>query len=151
MRFFFTYVYKNQSALQMLSPEQFYEQYVAPTVTDFIARRFQEICRDFFSMLAKAGKLPGVRNIGSYYYDDPATKTNGEFAIALEYGTHYALYDAKYYKVPMTLDEIHREVGQIRSITEIDVKQIGFIAANGFAVKEADYEYFTAEDLYAGE
>ena len=49
----------------------------------------------------------------------------------------------------MTLDEIHREVGQIRSITEIDVKQIGFIVANGFAVKEEGYEYFTVEDLYA--
>ena len=49
----------------------------------------------------------------------------------------------------MTLDEIHREVGQIRSITEIDMKQIGFIAASGFAVKEEGYKYFTAEDLYA--
>ena len=149
MRFFFTYVYKSQSALQMLGAEQFYEQYIEPTLTNYISRRFEEICRDYFSTQAKAGRLPGVRNIGSYYYDDPETKTNGEFDVALDYGTHYALYEAKYYSNPMTLDEIHREAGQIQKVTEIRVTQIGFIAANGFAQHEDGYHYLTAEDLYA--
>lgn len=149
MRFYFTYVYRNQSALQMLGPETFYEQYVKPSLTDFISRRFEEICRDFFSLLAKNGKLPGIRNIGRYYYDDSAAKTNGEFDVALDYGDYFALFEAKYYRSPMTLDEIHREVSQIRIIKELSVSQIGFIAANGFDVKEDEYLYYTADDLYA--
>ena len=148
LRFFFTYIYPNQSALQMLGPDAFYEQYIAHSITDFIAHRFEEICRSYFSFLARAGKLPGIRNIGSYYYDDPVTKTNGEFDVALEYDGSYTLFEAKYYKGPMELDEIHREIGQIRRIKGINVTKIGFIAANGFAEREEGYDYYTADDLY---
>ena len=148
MRFYFTFVYRHQSALQMLGPKAFYAQYVAPALSDFIARRFEEICRDFFSLLARNGKLPGIRNIGSYYYDDPLTRTNGEFDVALDYGSKVALFEAKYYLHPMTPDEIHREAGQIRQIRELNIAAIGFIAANGFAEREAGYIYYTADDLY---
>ena len=148
MRFYYTYVYRNQSALQMLGAEAFYEQYVAPTLTGFIAHRFEEICRDYFALKAQAGRLPGVRNIGSYYYDDPVRKINGEFDVAMEYEDHYAIYEAKYYSVPMTMDEIHREVGQIREIRELRVTQIGFVAASGFSETEEGYDYLTAANLY---
>lgn len=36
----------------------------------------------------------------------------------------------------MTLDEIHREVQQVEAIKELTVKQIGFIAINGFAERK---------------
>ncbi len=149
MWFYFTYVYRNQSALQMLGANAFYDQYIAPTITEFISHRFEGLCRDFFSYQAKSGKLPGVCNIGSYYYDDPSTRTNGEFDVALDYGERYTLFEVKYYKAPMTLDEIHREIGQIHAIRELSVTDIGFIAANGFAAKEDGYTYYTAEDLYS--
>lgn len=149
MRFYFTYVYKNQSALKMLGPETFYEEYIAPTVTEFISRRFEEICRDYFSSLAQKGKLPGIRNIGTYYYDNPSARTNGEFDVALDYGGSYTILEAKYFKNPIEMDDIHREAGQIRAITEIDVSQIGFISVNGFAQKEEGYLYYIGDDLYA--
>ena len=148
MRFYFTYVYRNRSALLILGPEEFYNQYSAPTIGGFIAHRFEEICRDYFSIMAKLGRLKGIHNIGSYYYDDPAKKTNGEFDVALDYGDHYAIYEAKYYSVPLTLDEIHHELGQIRAIRELTVTEIGFIAASGFAAQEAGYMFLTADDLY---
>lgn len=148
MRFFFSYVYKSQSALQMLGAEAFYDQYIEPTLTNYIARRFEELCRDYFSRLARQGKLPGVRNIGSYYYDDSATKSNGEFDVALDYGDTYTICEAKYFKMPMEPDDIHREVGQIRSIKGIEVSQISFISANGFKQREDGYLYYTGDDLY---
>jgi len=149
MRFYFTYVYKNQSALQMLGAEVFYDQYIAPTLTEYISRRFEELCRDYFSYLARQGKLPGIRHIGSFYYDDPATKRNGEFDVALDFGDTYTICEAKYFKKPIELDDIHREVGQIRGIKGIEVSQIGFISASGFAQREDGYLYYTGEDLYA--
>lgn len=149
MRFYYTFVHRNRSALQMLGPQAFYAHFVAPTLAEFISHRFEEICRDYFSYLAKSGQLPEVRNIGCYYYDDPATKTNGEFDVALDLGGSFALYEAKYYQSPLELSEIHREIGQIRAIKELAVSEIGFIAANGFAEKEEGYQYYTADDLYA--
>ena len=83
LRFYFTFIYKNASALQVLGGEAFYDEYIAPALTDFISRRFEGICRDYFSLQVRSGKMKGVRNIGSYYYDDPAHRKNGEFDVAL--------------------------------------------------------------------
>ena len=150
LRFYFTYVYKNASALQVLGAEAFYDEYVAPTLTDFISRRFEGICRDYFSLQVRSGKLKGVRNIGSYYYDDPAHRKNGEFDVALELADGYAIYEAKYYAQPMTLDEIHREAQQVANIKELAVKQLGFIAINGFVEQEKPYTYLDGNDIFAG-
>lgn len=123
---------------------------VAPTLTDFISRRFEGICRDYFSLQVRSGKLKGVRNIGSYYYDDPVHRKNGEFDVALELADGYAIYEAKYYAQPMTLDEIHREAQQVANIKELAVKQLGFIAINGFVEQEKPYTYLDGNDIFAG-
>lgn len=149
LRFYYTFVYKNASALQVLGAEAFYDEYVAPTLTDFISRRFEGICRDYFSLQVRSGKLKGVRNIGSYYYDDPVHRKNGEFDVALELADGYAIYEAKYYAQPMTLDEIHREAQQVANIKELAVKQLGFIAINGFVEQEKPYTYLDGNDLFA--
>lgn len=150
LRFYFTFIYKNASALQVLGAEAFYDEYVAPTLTDFISRRFEGICRDYFSLQVRSGKLKGVRNIGSYYYDDPVHRKNGEFDVALELADGYAIYDAKYYAQPMTLDEIRREAQQVANIKELAVKQLGFIAINGFVEQEKPYTYLDGNDIFAG-
>ena len=148
LRFFFTFVYKNGSALQMLGAAAFYEQYIEPELTQFVSRRFERICRDYFSLLVRSGKMKNVRNIGSYYYDDPGNRRNGEFDVALEHSDGYSIMEAKYFIRPMEMDEIHREIGQVRGISELDVKQIGFISVNGFAEKEDGCLYYTGADLY---
>lgn len=151
LRFYFTFIYKNASALQVLGAEAFYDEYIAPALTDFISRRFEGICRDYFSLQVRSGKMKGVRNIGSYYYDDPAHRKNGEFDVALEFADGYEIYEAKYYAQPMTLDEIHREVQQVEEIKELTVTQIGFIAINGFAEKEEPYLYLDGNNIFANE
>lgn len=151
LRFYFTFIYKNASALQVLGAEAFYDEYIAPALTDFISRRFEGICRDYFSHQVRSDKMKGVRNIGSYYYDDPAHRKNGEFDVALEFADGYEIYEAKYYAQPMTLDEIHREVQQVEAIKELTVKQIGFIAINGFAEREEPYLYLDGNDIFANE
>ena len=151
LRFYFTFIYKNASALQVLGAEAFYDEYIAPALTDFISRRFEGICRDYFSLQVRSGKMKGVRNIGSYYYDDPAHRKNGEFDVALEFADGYEIYEAKYYAQLMTLDEIHREVQQVEAIKELTVKQIGFIAINGFAEREEPYLYLDGNDIFANE
>lgn len=151
LRFYFTFIYKNASALQVLGAEAFYDEYIAPALTDFISRRFEGICRDYFGHQVRSGKMKGVRNIGSYYYDDPAHRKNGEFDVALEFADGYEIYEAKYYAQPMTLDEIHREVQQVEAIKELTVKQIGFIAINGFAEREEPYLYLDGNDIFANE
>ena len=149
LRFYYAFVYKNASALQVLGAEAFYDEYISPLLTDFIAHRFEDICREYFSLQVRSGKLKGVRNIGSYYYDDPVYRKNGEFDVALELADGYAIYEAKYYAKPMTLDEIHCEVQQVASIKELAVKQLGFIAISGFVEQEKPYTYLDGNDIFA--
>lgn len=68
--------------------------------------------------------------------------------MALAFGDEVEIYEAKYCKDPMTLDEIHREAGQVREIDALRVVRLGFIAVNGFAEKEAGYSYFDGKNLY---
>lgn len=149
MRFYYAYIYPNKSALQMIGERTFFEQIVSQTLLkDFVPRRFEELCRSFFSVLAQAGKLPGITNIGTYYYDDPVNHKNGEFDVALAFGDEYEIYETKYYKKPMTLAEIHHEAGQVREIKSLNVVRLGYIAVNGFEELEEGFTYYTGEDLY---
>ena len=140
----------------MIGPQAFYTQHIAPTLMQsFVPRRFEEQCRVFFSLLAQTGQLEGVTDIGTYYYDDPVHRRNGEFDIALAFGDAYELYEAKYCREPVTLEEIHREIGQVQQLDALrqpdalKVVRLGFIAVNGFAGMEPGYSYYTGEDLYA--
>ena len=148
LRFWYTYVYKNKSALQMLGAEVFYESYVAPSLTTFISHRFEEIAKVYFSLQVRAGKLEGVMNIGTYYYDDSTSKTNGEFDVVLQRVSGYDIYEVKYYFAPLSLKEMREEEKQIKAIKGINVGRIGFIAANGFEELTTEYDCITGEELY---
>lgn len=137
MRFWYTYVYKNKSALTVLGADAFYEAYIEPSIPTFIAHRMEELVRDYFSLETKAGHLKGVENIGTLYYDDSIHKKNGEFDVAIQYAKGYGIYEVKYKKEPLSLQEMKKEIAQVREIPGILVKETGFVSANGY---EADYE-----------
>ncbi|MBR3430391.1 MAG: AAA family ATPase [Clostridia bacterium] len=149
VRFWYTYLYHNRSALQMIGAKEFFDQYISPTLlSEYVPHRFEDLCRNFFSHLAKSGQLPGITNIGTYYFDDPLRHRNGEFDVALAFGDQVQLFEAKYYKRPLALSEIHKEAGQIREIEVLKVVHLGFIAVNGFEKQEDGYSYYNGEDLY---
>ena len=69
----------------------------------------------------------------------------------MDYDDAVAIYEAKYLKQPMELDEIHHEIKQIELIPSLPVSRIGFISVNGFVEKEDGYSYLTGEDLFTVE
>lgn len=121
LRFWYTYIYKNKSALRMLGAEAFYDNYIEPSITTFISHRFEEIARTFFSLQVKEGKRKGIFRIGTYYYDDSATKTNGEFDVVLQRKDNYDIYEVKYYSKPLSLKEMQAEEEQIMNIKGLAV------------------------------
>ena len=148
LRFWYTYVYKNKSALQMLGADAFYDNYIEPSITTFISHRFEEIARTFFSLQVKEGKRKGIFRIGTYYYDDSATKTNGEFDVVLQRKDNYDIYEVKYYSKPLSLTEMQAEEEQIRNIKGLAVGNIGFISVNGFEEISSVYDCISGGELY---
>lgn len=150
LRFYYAFVYKNSSALQVLGAEAFYDEYVAPVLTHFIAHHFEDICRKYFSLQVRSGRMNGVRSIGSYYPDTAVRCENKEFPIAVELADGYAVYLAKCSTQPMTLDEIHGEAQRMEGVNDPGIKQLGFISINGFVEQEKPYIYLDDNDIFGG-
>ena len=149
LRFYYAFVYKNKSALTMLGAEAFYDEYIDKAIVTFISHRFEELCRSYFSLCVKSGKLRGISNIGTFYYDDSATHTNGEFDVVLARRGSYDVYEVKYYASPLSAKEMEHEVQQVRNIKGLTVGNIGFISASGFEANEAPYTQISGEALYS--
>lgn len=148
LRFYYTFIYKNKSALQMLGAEAFYEEYIEKSIVTFISHRFEEIARTYFSLCVKNRKLRGISNIGTFYYDDSVTRTNGEFDVVLERKGTYDIYEVKYYTSPLSAKEMYNEVQQINNIKGLKVGKIGFISTSGFEKAPEEYDCINAEELY---
>ena len=148
LRFYYTFIYKNKSALQMLGAEAFYEEYIEKSIVTFISHRFEEIARIYFSLCVKNRKLRGISNIGTFYYDDSVTRTNGEFDVVLERKGTYDIYEVKYYTSPLSAKEMYNEVQQINNIKGLKVGKIGFISTSGFEKAPEEYDCINAEELY---
>ena len=148
LRFYYTFIYKNKSALQMLGAEAFYEEYIEKSIVTFISHRFEEIARTYFSLCVKNRKLRGISNIGTFYYDDSVTRTNGEFDVVLERKGTYDIYEVKYYTSPLGAKEMYNEVQQINNIKGLKVGKIGFISTSGFEKAPEEYDCISAEELY---
>lgn len=148
LRFYYTYVYGNKSALQMLGADSFYDAYIEPSIITFISHRFEEICRTYFSLLAKSGELKGVYDIGTYYYDDSAKRKNGEFDIALKRAKGFDIYEAKYYVGQLTEKEMLQEEKQVLEIPALNIEKIGFITVSGVENELERFEYIDGDKLY---
>lgn len=150
LRFYYSFVYKNSSALQVLGAEAFYDEYVAPVLTHFIAHHFEDICREYFSLQVRSGRMNGVRSIGSYYLDTAVRCEIKEFPVSVELADGYAVYLPKYSAQPMTIDEIHGEAQRMEGVNDPGIKQLGFISINGFVEQEKPYIYLDDNDIFAG-
>ncbi|MBR1691424.1 MAG: ATP-binding protein [Lachnospiraceae bacterium] len=58
LHFYFAFLWKNLSALEMLSAEDFYELYIEPELGAYTAQYYPELCREYVELLGEAGKLP---------------------------------------------------------------------------------------------
>ena len=150
LRFYYAFVYKNKSALQVLGAAAYYDEYIEKPLQTFIAHRFEELCRDYFSISIQSGKLKGVTNVGTYWYDDAESRTNGEFDVVLQRRSAYDVYEVKYHSAPASEKEIADEAGKITRIKGLTLGRIGFISASGFEKKTGEFEYIDGQELYGG-
>ena len=70
--------------------------------------------------------------IGTYYYDDPANRANGEFDVVTEGPNGYVFYEAKFRTTPVTDQMIREEIQQVER-TGLRCYRYGFISRSGFA------------------
>lgn len=144
IRFFYSFIYQNKSILSMIGKERFYDEFISDRINTFISHRFEEIVRNYYSLAVRNGEYKDIINIGTYYYDDPINKTNGEFDVALKLKNgKYKIVEVKYYKDnPLSLKEMIQEFEQIKKIKEINIDSVSFVSTSGY---EDDKEFETLD------
>lgn len=67
VNFWFRFVYPHLSALYMLTPEEFYDKYIARSLSDYLNRYFIKVCTEYLTLLNMVGKLPiDIHRIGTW-------------------------------------------------------------------------------------
>lgn len=149
-KFYYRYVFRYLSQRSVLDPEVFYDRYVNDDFeTQFVPRAFEEVCSQYLVRQNRMGNIePPFDLIGVYSYDDPVTKTNGEFDIVTKDPLGYAFYEAKFRSAPITQRMVEEEIEQVQR-TGLTCHRYGFFSRSGF---EAQADERTAliglEELY---
>ena len=55
--FWFRFVFNHLSMLRLMSPEKFYQKYIAPGFNEYTARYFTEVCSEYLELMNRMGKL----------------------------------------------------------------------------------------------
>lgn len=58
VNFWFRFVYPHLSDLYMMSPEEFYDAYIAPDIEEYVSQYFVEVCMEYLGLLNLMNKLP---------------------------------------------------------------------------------------------
>lgn len=67
VHFYFTFLYPNLSSLEKMTPDEFYNQYIAPVFREYVAEYFKTVCKQRVEKWNKRGKLPfEVDKIGEW-------------------------------------------------------------------------------------
>ena len=149
MRFYFTFIFGKAGTITRIGEEQYYSRNIDAVLEQFISRRLEGIALQYFHRATLLGEYTDIDDFGSYWYDDPATKSNGEFDCVIRRGEQYDFYECKYFDRPMTLKECREEKEQLDSIKGITVSGTGFICTGGFDFNSTDdFKLIDGKKLY---
>lgn len=137
--FYYRYIFKYSSQLQIMDSDVFYDKYIADDFAkSYVPHKFEEICKQYLIRQNKLGKIsPVIEKIGKYYYDDPKTHTNGEFDVVTQDEKGYVFYEAKFRKKKISKEIIDEEIHQVQR-TGLNCYQYVFFSRAGFTEADTD-------------
>ena len=150
MRFYFSFIFGAAGTITRIGEDQYYARNIEETLEQFISRRFEGITLQYFHRMAVQGRYPDIEDFGSYWYDDPVNKTNGEFDCVIKRtDDRYDFYECKFFDRPMTLKECEQEKKQLQEMKGIEVSCIGFVCCGGFDFEnETEFNLIEGKEMY---
>ena len=149
--FYYRYVFRYLSQRSVLNEDVFYDRYIRKDFEEkYVPKQFERICRQFLIRQNRMGQIdPPFDRIGKYYYDDPKTKTNGEFDVVTQDPMGYTFYEVKFRREPLSEAMIREEIRQVRQ-AGLNCRQYGFFSRSGFDLQPPENTvFYRLEDLYA--
>ena len=149
-KFFYHYIHRNSNEKEIMSDDIFYDAFIKDDFEkSYVPKAFEKIAREYLIRKNKEGKInPVLEDIGTYWYDDPKNKINGQFDVVARNREGYLFYEVKFTSKPLTDSLIKEEVEQVNS-TSLKAVKYGFISRSGFNLKEDyPYELLDLSDIY---
>lgn len=149
--FYYRYIFRFLSQRGVLDEDVFFDRYIQKDFEEkYVPRMFERICKQYLIRQNRVGNInPPFDLIGKYYYDDPKTKTNGEFDIVTQDPNGFAFYEAKFRKGPISEEMIREEMKQVQN-SGLTCYKFGFFSRSGFSCQpEGSTVSYTLADLYA--
>ena len=154
INFYYRYVFKYQSRLSVFPAEKVFDAYIADDFeTKYVPKAFEEIVKQFLIRENLAGRIePPFFKIGSFWYDLPKLRKNGEFDVVTQDDDGYAAYECKFKGHPMTEAQVEQEIEQVKA-SPLPATRFGFVARSGFENVSAapDRRFYSLADLYRKE
>lgn len=150
--FYFRYIFKYSSQMKIMDSDVFYEKYIQQDFEEnYVPHKFEEICRQYLIRQNRLGNIdPVLEKIGKYYYDDPKTRSNGEFDVVSEDEKGYIFYEVKFRKRKISQEVIDEEIQQVKN-TGLNCYKYVFFSRAGFTVKETDtVKHIELDRLFQG-
>lgn len=137
--FYFRYIFRYSSQLQIMDSEVFYDTYIADDFEkSYVPHKFEEICRQYLIRQNRLGNItPVIEKIGKYYYDNPKTRTNGEFDVVTLDKKGYVFYEVKFRKRKISREVIEDEIRQVKE-TGLDCYKYVFFSRAGCVEVDTD-------------
>lgn len=150
VRFYYKFIYSNESAHKILDDSTFYKTFIKDDFESVVVpKTFEAVSKQFLIKENRKGKItPLLLDIGTYWYDNPIKKINGQFDIVGRSKEGYIFFERQYTNSKVTDQVITEEIDQINQ-TNLKPIQCGFFSKNGFKLnKDYPYLFYTLEDLY---
>lgn len=150
LRFYYNYIYKNESTHNILDDDVFYDTFIKDDFENhFVPNVFEMICKEFLIRKNRESKLnPMLLDIGTYWYDNPKEKKNGQFDVVGQTKDGFIFYECKYRNIKINDEMIKEEISQI-SKTNLNPVNYGFFSKSGYDIKEKNnYQLYTIDDLF---
>ena len=149
VRFFYAFVFPNIGRIETYGAEHVYRRFIEPSLGSFIAKRFEGTAREYFIERIRMGGDDETSEVGTYWYDLPKERRNGEFDCVLKRNNGYSIAECKFLKDPMQLALAKKEEEKILAIDELDVNGVIFVSASGFSFTSDQWELITGDDMYS--
>ncbi|MBP5091013.1 MAG: ATP-binding protein [Bacilli bacterium] len=150
VRFYYKFIYRNSSAHAVLDDSRFYDHFIAKGFDSIVVPGvFESICKQYLIRENRKGSFdPFFIDIGSYWYDSPSEKRNGQFDVIGKRDDGYVFFECKFTESPITDEVVKEEMAQVEKTT-LKPAGYGFFSKSGFSISDKDgYMLFDLKDLY---
>jgi len=148
--FYYKYIFRKQSYFATMNPLDFFNEFIRDDFFNkYVPKEFEKISAQYLIRENRNRKIdPPLYKVGKYYYDDPISKTNGEFDVVTLDRFGYNFYEAKFTNNKINDSIVNEEKYQLSKIS-IKFNRLGFISKSGFDLKDSkDLILIDLDEMY---